>query len=166
LLATGTVVVGFTSHLVEATPLPETAIGLIISGAILSLCIPPGIVLWRQTTTLADALTRYMFQRTSVSPRLWRADELRGLIRYTLAISLVIALTVWTMPFVFRLLALGGISGVVPVLILALALLVTVGAAFRIHAVLEHTFGRTLLGPPLEAEHEPTPGSDRPETPH
>lgn len=151
LIATGTVVLGFTSHLVRATPLPETAIGLVVSGAILALCIPPGVVLWRQTSVLADALTKYMFERASVSPRLWRADELRRLLRYTLAISMIIAVTVWTVPFVFRLLALGGVSGVLPIILLFAGLLVTVGGAFRIHAVLEHTFGRTLLGPPAEA---------------
>jgi CPA2 family monovalent cation:H+ antiporter-2 len=151
LLATGTVVLGFTSHLVRTTPLPEEGIGLVVSGAILALCIPPGVVLWRQTTVLAGALTKYLFERAAVSPGAWRAEDLRRLLRLTLMGSLIVVLTVWTVPLIFRLLDLGGLSGVVPVFVLLVVLLLTVRGAFRIHGVLEHTFGRTLLGPPSEA---------------
>lgn len=158
LIATGTVLLSFTHVLLSATPLPEAAFGVVLSGAILALCIPPGIALWRQTSALSDGLTRYLFERFPVSARAWRADELRGILRYTLAISLAAAVAVWTIPFVFRLLDLGGLSGVVPLIVLAIALLLGIAGAFRIHGSLEHTFGRTLLGAPAdEGSEEPEP---------
>ncbi|MBI4219007.1 MAG: cation:proton antiporter [Chloroflexi bacterium] len=160
-IATGTVLLAFTSHLTRVAPVAEATIGLFISGAILALCIPPGIALWRQTNYLADALTRYLFERATVSPRLWRADDLRRILRNTLVITLIVAVAIWTIPFVFRLLDLGGLPGVLPAIILLLTLVVMVGAAFRIHGVLEHTFGRTLLGPPPQAGEQV--GSENPE---
>lgn len=155
LIALGTSVVGFTQQLSRLLPLSQSALGLIIGSTTVALCVPPAVVMWRHLCTLADAVSHFVLRRPGTSSHLWKRESVRLVLRQTMLVFVALLVVVWSLPLIFHLLFLGGLSAPIPILVVAALVAVAGRAALRIHRTLEATFRRTFLGQ-SEAE------SDRP----
>ena len=155
ILTLGTVALEFTKLLSEWTQAAEGVIGLVTGGAVLALCIPSGVAIWRNLQSLTEAVMNQVLPRWTSSPGGRHSRNLRLVLRNSALILLLILPTIWGIPFLVRLLSLGSVAAPVPALILVG---VTVGvalAAFQMHSTLEETFRRTFLGVADQHEHPP-----------
>ena len=97
----------------------------------------------------------YMLPRWPQSGSSRRNQNLRLVLRDSILIAILILPTVWSIPFIARLLLLGSVAAPVPALIL---LGVTAGvawAAFQLHSTLENAFRGAFLG--SADQHSPDP---------
>ena len=146
LLAVGTGAVHLTSSIANPLELSESVIGLIIGGVVVTLSIPPGIMVWRALTQLAEDLTNQMAIWRSVLPDRSRRLAFARLIQHSLLAAAIIVLAVWTMPLVFELMSIGSLAPPVSIAIVAVPILLTALAAIRVHRELSRTVMRTFLG--------------------
>lgn len=154
LIGVGTFILRFSENLGDLMGLEESIIGLAISAGVLALCIPSGVVVWRESHRLTDLLTASAFRpRTAVSHR-WRAEEVRLLIRDSLLAAVAILLGVWALPLLSQLLSLGNFSVPIPIIFLAGLAFVLARSFLKLHSALEGTLQRTMLGPAGPAEVE------------
>jgi len=147
LIAAGTFVLEFTPQFAAVLRAPESVLGLALGFAVIALCAPPGVAMWREFQKMAEELTKVLFRRRTQSSRIWNRDELQSLLRDSILASVTILLAIWAIPFVSGLLLIGDFSVPVPVLILAGVVFVTANTAFKVYRILEATFSRTFLGP-------------------
>ena len=146
LLAVGTGAVHLTSSIANPLELSESVIGLIIGGVVVTLSIPPGIMVWRALTQLTEDLTNQMAIWRSVLPDRSRRLAFARLIQHSLLAAAIIVLAVWTMPLVFELMSIGSLAPPVSIAIVAVPILLTALAAIRVHRELSRTVMRTFLG--------------------
>jgi CPA2 family monovalent cation:H+ antiporter-2 len=146
LITSATVVLRFTPDIAGLVGVHESMVGLVVSGVVVALCVPPVVVMWRALRTLTDDLSHHIIRSRSSSSGVRSVENLRALIRYSILIFLTIALAVWSLPLVSQLLLLGRFSAPLPILLLLLVAGLTIRAAFKIHSVLEDTFRQTFLG--------------------
>ena len=166
-LVLGTGSVRFTTELSEVVHLSESILGLIIGGAVLALCIPPGIAMWRSLRTLADGLVEYRLPRYLGIADSWTQGHLRAVFRDTALLPILVIPGVWSIPLVSRLVALGSFSAPLPLLMVTAIVAALAVVAFRIHRVLKELFSQTFLGeddpssPDDSARAEGGDGTDR-----
>ncbi len=146
LLAVGTGAVHFTSSIANPLELSESVIGLIIGGVVITLSIPPGIMVWRALTQLTEDLTSQMAIWRSVLPDRSRRLAFARLIQHSLLAAAIIVLAVWTMPLLFELMSIGSLAPPVSIAIVVVPILLTALAAIRVHRELSRTIRRTFLG--------------------
>jgi hypothetical protein len=146
LIAVGTGMLEFISPLSELIRLHESLLGLIIGGAVLALCVPPAIAIWRSLLTLTDGIAEYVLPGRGTSSSLSRRNSLRLVLRDSILILILVVPIIWSIPFISRLLSLGTLSAPLPILLLIGVSAGLTLAAFQIHGVLETTFSRTFLG--------------------
>ena len=148
IITLGTVALEFTKALSERTQAGEGLVGLIIGGATLALCIPSGAAIWRNLQSMTEAVMTHFLPRWTPSSNSPSRQNLRVVLRNSILILILILPTIWSIPFIARLVSLGSVATPVPALIL---IGVTAGvaiAAFQMHSTLEDTFRHTFLGPP------------------
>ena len=147
LIGVGTFVLRFTDEFGELMGASPSVVGLVISIVILALCIPSGVVLWRESRVFADLLTSSALRPRTKESHRWRTEELRLLVRDSLLAAVAILLGVWAVPLLSQLLALGNVSVPVPILFIAGVAFVLGRSIIKLHSALEGTLGRTMLGP-------------------
>lgn len=145
-LALGTGSVRFTTQLSEVLHLSESMLGLIIGGAVLALCIPPGVAMWRSLRTLADSLVEYRLPRYFGAAGSWTQGNLRAVFRDTALLPILVVPGVWSIPLVSHLLALGSFSAPLPIIMVTGIVAALAVVAFRIYRVLKVMFSQTFLG--------------------
>lgn len=147
LIGVGTFVLRFSENLGSLIGVEESLIGLVISALVLALCLPSGIVMWRESRTLADLLTASAFRpRTRESHHL-HTGEVRLLLRDSMLAASAILLGVWAVPLLSQLLSLGNFSVPIPVIFLIGLAFVLARSVLKLHSALEATLERTMLGP-------------------
>ena len=148
IITLGTVALEFTKALSERIQAGEGLVGLIIGGATLALCIPSGTAIWRNLQSMTEEVMTHFLPRWTPSSNSPSRQNLRVVLRNSILILILILPTIWSIPFIARLVSLGSVATPVPALIL---IGVTAGvaiAAFQMHSTLEDTFRHTFLGPP------------------
>ena len=156
LIGVGTFVLRFTNALSDLIGLEASVVGLVISSGVLALCLPSGIILWRESRTLADLLTRSAFRPRSAGSHRLRTEEARLLLRDSMLAAVAILLGVWAVPLISQLLLIGDFSVPVPIVFLAGIAFVLARSVIKLHAALAGTLEKTMLGPPVEE----TPADD------
>jgi hypothetical protein len=147
LIGVGTFVLRFSEELGSFVGIKESLIGLMISAIVLALCLPSGVVVWRESRTLADLLTASAFRpRTRESHHL-RTEEVRLLLRDSMLAASAVLLGVWAVPLLSQLLSLGDFSVPIPIIFLAGLAFVLARSVLKLHSALETTLERTMLGP-------------------
>ena len=146
LITAGTFLVRFVEPLGELVNLQKSLLGLIAGFAIIALCVPAAVILWRQLGVLADALTDYIFGDRFDSSTIWHRGALRNIFRDSLLAVILIMTAIWTIPLVTELLYIGRFSVPVPVLLLLGVAVLTGRTIFKVHGLLEETARRTFLG--------------------
>ena len=146
LLASGTAAVQFASSMAKPLDVSESVIGLIIGGVVVTLSIPPAIMVWRALVHLTEDLTNQMAIWRTVLPDRSRRLAFARLIQHSLLAAAIIVLAVWTMPLVFELMSIGSLSPAVSIGIVAAPVILTALAATRVHQELRRTVRRTFLG--------------------
>jgi CPA2 family monovalent cation:H+ antiporter-2 len=156
LLALGTFALAYTPELAAFVRLREGIIGLVISGVVIALCVPPAVFIWRAVQTMTDDLSGAILGRGLTTFRVWGRANLHSVLRDSILIVMVVLLLIWSLPFVSGLIQLGAFAAPIPVLLLAGAMALTWRTVFKIHGTLEATFRRTFLG---EAERDAETGA-------
>ena len=145
-LVLGTGILGFTAQLSALTHLSESTIGLIIGSAVLALCIPPGIAIWKALRSLADAVVDFRLTGYLGIADKWMRGNLSTALRDTALIPVLLVPAIWSIPFVSRLLSLGSLSAPLSFVIVAAIAASLIVATFRIYRFLNPMFTRTFLG--------------------
>jgi hypothetical protein len=144
IVGVGTVVLQFSTGVAGEVGLGESLLGLIVAAAVIALCAPSAVIVWRQLHDIADVLTKAAF---GVGQRRRRQrEEMRLLVRDSLVAAIAILVAVWALPFLARLLELGQLSVPLPLLLLAGLVFVLVRTAFKVHAALQDSLSKTMLG--------------------
>ena len=146
LLALGTFTLAYIEELATLARLREGIIGLVISGVVIVLCVPPAVFVWRAVQAMTDALSGAILGRGLTTFRVWGKTDLHSVLRDSILMALVVLLLIWSLPFVSGLIRLGAFAAPLPVLILVGMLALTWRIIFKIHGTLEDTFRRTFLG--------------------
>lgn len=146
LIAIGTGMSQFTAQLSNLTGFEESLWGLIIGGAVLALCIPPAVAIWRSLRRLTEEIAEYILpgRRSGTNNR--TRSNLRVLLRDSFIILILVLPVIWSIPLISRLFSLGPLSAPLPIAVLVGVSAGLTLAAFQIHRVLESTFSRTFLG--------------------
>ncbi len=145
-LALGTGSVRFTTELSDVLGLSESMLGLIIGGAVLALCIPPGVAMWRSLRTLADNLVEYRFPSLFGTANSRARSNLRAVFRDTALLPILLVPGVWCIPLVSHLVSLGSFSAPLPLVIVTGIVAALAVVAFRIYRGLKTMFSQTFLG--------------------
>ncbi|MCI0437952.1 MAG: cation:proton antiporter [Chloroflexi bacterium] len=157
LITVGTFVLRFTPEIAEFVRLQEGIFGLIVSGIVVALSIPPAVFIWRALQRLTDDVSDTILRRSAVSLRQWGRTNLRAILRDSILIVMVILLAIWSLPFVSQLLLLGSLAAPIPIALFVLVVALMWRRAFKIHRTLQSTFRQTFLGdspatPPPQAQ--------------
>jgi CPA2 family monovalent cation:H+ antiporter-2 len=139
IITTGTFLLGFTQALGDSVHLPEGIVGLVVGGIVVTLCVPPVVIMWRALGTLADRVSLHALRRRD-SRRVWGREGLRQVLRNSLLILATVLIAIVSVPFVSHLLILGPFTAPIPALLLVLLIALLARTAFKIHLVLEETF--------------------------
>lgn len=118
---------------------------MLVGGAVIVICIPPAVFLWRALRMLADRLSLRAIRRRG-APRIWGREGMRLILSNTFIILVTVSIALLSLPFVFELLLLGRFAAPLPALLLIGVIVLLARTAFRIHGVLEETFSRTFYG--------------------
>jgi CPA2 family monovalent cation:H+ antiporter-2 len=153
LIGTGTFALRFSEEIAPFFGLSESVVGLVISSLVLALCVPSGIIVWRESRTLADLLTESAFRPRSAGSHRWRTEESRLLLRDSMLAAVAVLLGVWAVPLLSQLLSLGQLSVPVPVIFLAGIAFVLARSVLKLHHALEATLERTMLGSGWQPPH-------------
>ena len=132
------------SFLAGIIPVSEELLGLILGGATIGLCIPPGIAIWRELRILSRitaGAARWAESRET------RWFTLRTLMQDGMATALLVLAVLLMIPLIIRLFALGSVSAPLPVALLALSALMLIWVGFHIHRALETAFHEVFVAP-------------------
>ena len=146
LLALGAGAVHFTHSIPTPQGLSDSVLGLIIGGVVVTLSIPPGIMVWRALVRLSEDLTNQIAIWRSVLPDRSRRLAFARLLQHSLLAAAIIWLAVWTLPLVFELMSIGSLAPAVSIGIVAVPVILTALTAIRVHRELSRTVRRTFLG--------------------
>ena len=141
-ISIGTGLLQFTASLDTVAHLPNSLWGLIVTGAVVGFCAPSILAIWRSLRRLTESIVDYIAPGIPGSTRMLMGVILRN----SFLILLLILPLIWSIPFFSRLFSLGTLSLPLAILLLVGAALALGFAGFRIHRVLEASFGLTFLG--------------------
>lgn len=145
-IAIATGMLQYTAQLSTLTGLEESLWGLIIGGAVLGLCLPPAVAIWRSLRTLTEGIAEYVLPGIRLGSTNRMRSNLRVLLRDSFIILILVLPVIWSIPLISRLFSLGALSAPLPIIVLIGVSAGLTLAAFQIHKVLENTFSRTFLG--------------------
>lgn len=148
----GLVIVGGIAVLHTAESLAETMrvskglIGLITGGILVTLCVPPGITVWKALADVSEEITQeHLLKRLHV-----KRDSFTGsaaaLIEHSLLAVAMFIVAVWMTPFLWELVSVGELATPASALIIVGTMALTARIALKIHTSLEETVEKTFLG--------------------
>ena len=146
IISIGTGSIQFTAQLSRLAPLSQSLWGLVISGAVLGLCVPSAVAIWHSMRTLTDDLAEYVLPGLGMQSSTNIRRNLRLVLRDSVIILILVVPVIWSIPFILRLFTLGVLSAPLPILLLVGVSGGLTLAAFQIHSLLESTFSLTFLG--------------------
>ena len=145
-IGVGTFALSFSGEAAQGLNIQRGVFGLIVSCLVVLLCVPPAVFIWRALQRMTDGLARFIFRRDIRSLRLLNRRVLQVVLRNTILIAMIVTITIWSLPFISRLVVLGSFSTPVAVFALLGTVALLWRVSFRIHKVMEDTFSRTFLG--------------------
>lgn len=158
LIGLGTFALTFAAELGALVKLQESVLGLVVGAAVVVLCIPPAMFIWRALQRMTNELSGAIINREVVSFSLWGRADLHDILRHSILIVMVALLTIWSLPFISQLVILGGFSTPIPIILLLGIVAMMWRVAFKIHKSLVSAFSRTFLGEVETRGDRPTEG--------
>ena len=146
LFGVGTIGMDFVHRTSAWAGLSWAMLDLMLWGAVLALCIPSGMAIWRNLDSLTEEVMVFILPPWRVAPENVTGQNVKLVIRNSLLILILVVPAIWSLPFTIHLLFLGNafaplIAAVLLVLVAGVAF-----AAFQMHGTLEDAFRRTFLG--------------------
>jgi hypothetical protein len=145
-ITVGTFALGIGPELAESVGLQPSVLGLVLSGVVVVLCIPPSVFIWRALQSLTDDLSGTLLAGGSRSSRAMGKSNIHMVLRDSILVIMGVLVAIWSLPFISQLLMLGSFAAPVPILMLIGLVALTWRAAFKIHRAMESTFSETFLG--------------------
>ena len=125
-------------------------VGLIAGAAVMVFSLPSVLAIWHSLQALSVVVADRL-----LAPGSGPTDRMRAAVGSGVSVLVIFFLGLWTVPFFFELFKLGGLAIVVPIFVIAAAVGLTTGLAFKMHGLLEASFVRTFFGDgdePAEAQ--------------
>ncbi len=146
LIGFGIIGLNFAQQVSQWIGISTDLVNLLAGGAILALCIPSALVIWRNLDSLSEDVMTSFFPPWRRDPDNVTGQNVRKIIRNSLLIITLALPALWTLPFTIHLILLGSIFA--PLLVIGLLVIIAgvAFAAFQIHGTLENAFRRTFLG--------------------
>jgi monovalent cation:H+ antiporter-2, CPA2 family len=163
IIGTGTLALQFMETLTSRWPIRQDILALLLGGAVLVLCLPSVILIWRNLTALIDEVTRQVISDSAIS-NVRRKEALRAVLRNTIRVILSIILILWLVPLITQLFFIGSVALAIPALLLAVVIYLVARSIRGVHHHLEKTISQVFLGEVQISETEtvPIPGIRQP----
>ena len=145
-IGVGTFVLNFAGDIARAVNLQQGVLGLLLSCLVVLLCIPPAVFTWRTLQRMTDDISVFILRFNSNSFSLLDRVGLRVILRNSILIPMVVAIGVWSLPFISQLVVLGSFSTPIAIIFLLGLVALLWRVSFKIHSVMATTFSRTFLG--------------------
>ena len=143
IIGTGTLGVEFAPRIASALGVPTPVAGSVIGAAVLALCFPPLVSIWRTLREVTDLVASRLARVPGTD--LTAPRPLRRLASESITLVLLLIIGLWSIPLLGRLLALGSLASPLP--LLAIFAIVAFGfrSLRRIHSELVLAFSSTFL---------------------
>ena len=125
-------------------------VGLIAGAAVMVFSVPSIVAIWRSLRSLSLVVAARFLPAGS-----GRTDRVRAAAGSGVSFLVIAFLGLWTVPFFFELFKLGGLAIVIPIFVIAAAVGLETGLAFKMHGLLEASFIRTFFGDAEESDKAP-----------
>ena len=145
-IGVGTFMLNFAGDLARAVNLQQGVLGLLLSCLVVLLCVPPAVFTWRTLQRMTDDISVFILRFNSSNFGLLDRVGLRVILRNSILIPMVVAIGVWSLPFMSQLVVLGSFSTPIAILFLLGLVALLWRVSFKIHSVMATTFSRTFLG--------------------
>ena len=142
----GTFALNFAGDFAQGVNIRQGMLGLVVSCIVVLLCIPPAVFIWRALQRMTDDLSVFILRFNVHNFSLLNRSGVRVILRNSILIPMVVALVIWSLPFISRLVVLGSFSTPIAILFLLGIIALLWRVSFRIHRIMETTFRRTFLG--------------------
>ena len=146
LIVLGVVALNFAGLIGASLGVSTGLAGVALAGVAITLSVPPGMVVWKMLTRMADIVTSRLLLR----PLDLRNDSLAGafasLAQRVFFAGALFLVAVWATPMVLELVAGDDVSTPVSVLIMVATVAATARIAMRVHSLLETRFSHTFMG--------------------
>ena len=142
----GTFALNFAGDFAQGVNIRQGMLGLVVSCVVVLLCIPPAVFIWRALQRMTDDLSVFILRFNVHNFSLLNRSGVRVILRNSILIPMVVALVIWSLPFISRLVVLGSFSTPIAILFLLGIIALLWRVSFRIHRIMETTFRRTFLG--------------------
>lgn len=144
IVGTGTLALEFIERAAAITHVRADFLGLGLGIAVLLGCAPCYVAISRNLHVLADRAGQFIVGRRPAFS--WGSEGLRQVIRGSITIVLSVLVATWSLPFIVGFLDIGPVALATPIIIIGILLYLVVNSVRHIHAELEKTFSRVLLG--------------------
>jgi len=145
IIGVGTVVLQFTEGMARHVHLGVEIVATVLGTAILVLCLPPPVFMWRNVRLLVDDTVKHVLSRQKIT-KIWGKNALRVVMRDSILITLSVLIILWFIPFVTRLIFFGSLALTIPFVLLAITLYMTLMPMRRIYGQLRRTFTKVIFG--------------------
>ncbi len=145
-IGVGTFALNFADNFAQMLNLQRGLLGLAVSSVVLLLCMPPAVFIWRALQRMTDDLSGFILRINVTNLNLLGRRGLHVILRNSILILMVVALAIWSLPFISRLVVLGSFSTPIAIIILLGLIALLWRVAFKIHSVMAATFSQTFLG--------------------
>jgi CPA2 family monovalent cation:H+ antiporter-2 len=146
LFAVGTVALRFSSELTGELHIANTTLGLIVSGVVLFLCVPPALIVFRATGELSDLAAERVIGVWPEGADWLRRRAFARVVRTSIRAVLVVLAALWALPFMLSLFKFGPFVWLIALGIAVLLAVFGFRSARQVHGQLEITFRRTIFG--------------------
>ncbi|MDP6511328.1 MAG: cation:proton antiporter, partial [Dehalococcoidia bacterium] len=133
LLGAATAALQFAAELAPLVRLRVDVLAMVVGGVTLLLVFPSLVVIWRDLRVMVDEVASHTLGRRQ-SARHWPQEALRHVLRESIALALVVVVGLWSIPFIARLVAIGSLALVVPLLLLVVVSYFTLGSVRDIYS--------------------------------
>ena len=147
----GTFALNFAGDFAQGVNIRQGMLGLVVSCVVVLLCIPPAVFIWRALQRMTDDLSVFILRLNVHNFSLLNRSGVRVILRNSILIPMVVALVIWSLPFISRLVVLGSFSTPIAILFLLGIIALLWRVSFRIHRIMETTFRSTFLGDDRDA---------------
>ncbi len=145
MIGLGTFALNFPVYFAQSTNLQQGVLGIVVSCIVVVLCIPPSVFSWRALQRMTDDISVFILRFNVQDINLFNRPVLRIMLRNIILIPAVVALAIWSLPFISQLVILGSFSTPIAILILIGLVALLWRVSFKIHSIMEATFSRTFL---------------------
>ncbi|MBN1189346.1 MAG: cation:proton antiporter [Dehalococcoidales bacterium] len=144
-IGTGTLSFQFVENLASYWPVRQDILAMLFGCAILVLCLPSLVLIWRNLMAFVEEVTGYILV-DSTTGRIQNREILRSVLKHSLRIILSIILVLWLIPLFTQLLFFGSLTLAIPALILAVFLYLVLRSIRGVHTQLEQSVKQVFLG--------------------